>query len=315
MIVFRVNGHGMEKSWEWDFMRELFDAPYFRHVAESAVPGVAVCSHQGHVGPIEEILNKNKLRRNRIRILVHLSDEFMGLDRNAYACAKLYAKIPLILRQYVFSSQAAYKHLLQIPLAYISNYLTGNATSSARYSSSDYALWSLSRPSHQRYLQWSFVGRTHGDRQHAISKFSSWSPHVVSNSSTPAEMKRIYDQSKFVIVGHGHHTCDAMRIYEAIIAGAMPVVVASKEMIAYVFLYNGRKPPLLHAHTWGEALQICQNMTDFELDQRRAALVGWYVSTMQLLSRRILGMFNLSNKATVPSAGKLLTYKIQETAV
>jgi hypothetical protein len=103
--------------------------------------------------------------------------------------------------------------------------------------------------SHHRPLNWSFIGTTRGrkERAHAISVFSSWLNHTVDGKQifpalffdlalirwigtniaglTPPQMLEIYKQSKFVVIGRGQANLDCFRIYEAIIAGALPVRV------------------------------------------------------------------------------------------
>ena len=84
------------------------------------------------------------------------------------------------------------------------------------------------------------------------------------------EMGQIYNNTVFVIVGRGWISLDCFRIYEAIIAGAIPLVVGDPTEISRLFHYNGNVMPLLTADTWDKMLAICQNMTD---DQVSSLLV------------------------------------------
>lgn len=63
----------------------------------------------------------------------------------------------------------------------------------------------------------------HKDRAFALAVFSAWKPFVHDAGLTPIQMRNIYLDSKFVLIGRGQSNLDCYRIYEAIIAGAVPV--------------------------------------------------------------------------------------------
>lgn len=135
--------------------------------------------------------------------------------------------------------------VVQIPLGYMQGML-------ARYrreetiSSVDVALHSSKILSSQRSYNWSFYGQTRGrkERGHAIEVFSQWQNYssggesvtvslilsfsltydmIMLDGITAAEVFEKYKEAKFVLSGRGQLNLDCFRIYEAIIAGALPV--------------------------------------------------------------------------------------------
>lgn len=84
--------------------------------------------------------------------------------------------------------------------------------------SSTVAEASLKLKASERRYMWSFIGGKHGkgknDRIHAIDVWSAWTPNHVNESVHTVEMKKVYDDSKFVIVGRGWNSIDCFRTYE-----------------------------------------------------------------------------------------------------
>ena len=63
------------------------------------------------------------------------------------------------------------------------------------------------------------------DREKALETFGNWTPNVVAHKLTAREMRAVYNRSQFVVVGRGWTSLDCFRVYEALIAGAVPIVV------------------------------------------------------------------------------------------
>ena len=95
-----------------------------------------------------------------------------------------------------------------------------------------------------RSLQWAFVGRLKQDRRTMVDAFSfalNESYHI-SYDSPPAEIWDVYRNAKFVPNGRGNVILDCFRLYEASLAGAVPVVVRSWSEIRVTFYYGGDIP-------------------------------------------------------------------------
>ena len=156
--------------WEHDYIRELLPAPYFRHTNASSTTtaGGSTCSNSGQARNIKE---KYVDGEKNFRVVVHISDEFLGTNKDKLGCNQVYGSVPLVLRQYAYHGNAP-GHLIQIPLGYMVGYLREKKNIPQAFSSVQYAQWSLSRKSAQRSLKWSFIGGIHGkgarDREAAL---------------------------------------------------------------------------------------------------------------------------------------------------
>lgn len=160
-------------------------------------------------------------------------------------------------------------------------------------SSTDVIVYSNKKLASQRTYNWSFIGhighKLRG-RQHAIDVFSTWTPFRISKHGEyihPPEMRDIYNSSKFVLVGKGDHSYDCFRIYEAIIAGAIPIVSGPEKELQMTFWYNNDKPPLVFAENVTQALQISREMSEGEVDSRRHLLTQWYLRQMHQIRSKI----------------------------
>jgi hypothetical protein len=149
--------------------------------------------------------------------------------------------------------------VFQIPIGYASGYTNGNSS-----------LTLSTKPSTERKYISAFIGSYKSDRKEMCSifesNFSSTYMKDVSNTwdiSTvqipPSKIFEIYSDSTFVPVGRGNSSLECFRIYEAIVAGAIPVIVGSMEEVNHTFFYNGSgTPPFLFAPTWNEAVIRCK---------------------------------------------------------
>lgn len=179
-------------------------------------------------------------------IVIHLSDEW-GYNPE-YLSLSDYTQ--LYLRQHNCISYRTMNNqkVIQIPLGY----MTGMYQSCL-----DINILPLT----QRSYVWSFVGNMKQDRKLMISTFEKEFPNgFVGNDLVPTEMYQIYSKSIFVLNGRGNVSLDCFRLYEAIIAGSIPVVVGEIEEIKHVFNYNGSFPPFLIATTWENAVVECREL-------------------------------------------------------
>ena len=70
-------------------------------------------------------------------------------------------------------------------------------------------------------------------------------------------MSAIYNSSVFVPNGRGQVSLDCFRLYEAIFAGCIPVIVSTQQEFKKTFSYNGEYPPFLVFPSWREAATKC----------------------------------------------------------
>ena len=203
-------------------------------------------------------------------------------------------------------------NVLQLPLGFMKSFLNENSSAnSRRFNSVEYAQkqQQLQNGASTRPFNWAFIGSNHSqirnDRVQMIGNFSQWVPFVTQSGISTVDMRGIYEKSRFVVVGRGMRNLDCFRIYEAIIAGAVPVVVGAQKYIEEAFYYEGVLPPFLFAPSWPSALIMCQTMSNAQIDEKRKQCVDWYVSKMQQVHRRItdtLATSNLNKRSPIQSS-------------
>lgn len=306
--------------WEHDYLtKDLFPEPRFLHMAVSNYtssnisdlpePKILVYNIENSGEDAKYQVVQDLITKYKITILVHTSDEFQGWSKK-YKYGEgieVYYMVPFVLREFSVFPYQSYdfprSNVVQLPLGYISKFLSfrDNNDSSKNYTltSIEASLNSLEISSSSRQYLWTFIGevRAHKDRRYAIEVFSSWKPHFVEyqNYIHPTSVREIYYESKFVIVGRGHVNLDCFKIYEATIAGAIPIVVGPEDELNKVFQFEGDFPGgFLFASSYEEALLKCQNMTDNDIDELRKINVNWYIQRIQSIQRKIdfwLGKF------------------------
>lgn len=289
-------------GWEHDYMRELLPSPKFDHIdlpdllklndSTNIKPRIIVYNveNSGPDGSYQMI--RDLLKQYRITILVHTSDEFQGWGQKwKYGeGTEVYYMVPLVLRQYGIwpyrSLEAMHQNVVQIPLGYMKNmFIEGNDS----MTSIEAATYSLERNSYNRNYSWSFIGdvRSHKERVIALDTFSGWQPNFFDAGMPPSKIREIYNNSKLVLVGRGHVNLDCFRIYEAIICGAVPIVVGPKEEREKAFEFEGDFPPFIFADNWPAALQFCQNLTNSDIDKLRSENINWYINRVKYVKRKI----------------------------
>merc|ERR1712066_822810 len=103
-----------------------------------------------------------------------------------------------------------------------------------------------------------------------------------------ADMLGVYKRSTFVPVGRGHINLDCFRIYESIISGALPVVVAPEEEIRNTFVEH-HDIPMVVASDWSAAADQMSNLlgNPQELRALQAKLPTWVCETIGSLRAQI----------------------------
>lgn len=185
-------------------------------------------------------------------IIFHLSDEH-GC-RKEWNILEKYSK--LLLRQYNHKDYVYAENNIQIPLGYVSNFIPP-----------DTSIKTIC----ERKINCSFIGAKKSDRVHMCNIFQNnmikTNIQFVNNSwnidklpISPQDIFAMYNNSIFVIIGRGNSSLDCFRIYEAIAAGAIPVIVGTDEEINITFNYGGCKPPFICSDNWENAVALCNNL-------------------------------------------------------
>jgi len=86
---------------------------------------------------------------------------------------------------------------------------------------------------------------------------------------------------------------DCLRLYEASLCGAIPVVVGSMDEICKTFMKE-ECPPWIFASSWKKAIKVCRNLLNnpFELQKRQTSLIYWWYNRVETLRLHILRTLN-----------------------
>jgi hypothetical protein len=188
-------------------------------------------------------------------VIIFLSDEagrcadYMVLERYT----------SLLLRNYNHPHYSYSSNNLQLPIGYASSFLKKASSLAIQCKTIE-----------ERRINCSFIGAEKSDRVYMCSLFRQMSNtriELVHNpwklqelAYSPSDLYDIYSDSIFVINGRGWCSLDCFRIYEAIVTGAIPVIVGKESEVQTTFWYNNNIPPLIYADSWENALHICKNL-------------------------------------------------------
>jgi hypothetical protein len=189
-------------------------------------------------------------------IVFYLSDE--GGCCSSWTILEQYTK--LLFRQYNFGHYKYSKNNYQSPLGYVTNYLNNNSSNNIS-----------KKPICDRTINASFIGTPKSDRVHMSNIFNKNMKNTkiifVNNNwdipnlpYSPQDCFDTYNDSIFVLCGRGNSNLDCFRIYEAIVAGAIPITIGSKEEINITFNYNNNLMPILFFDTWEIAVLECNKL-------------------------------------------------------
>lgn len=190
---------------------------------------------------------------------IHLSDETLGDTTRFYG----QKTCKFVFRNYHHPIvSATYRHVVTFGLGYKSGFSTIAATPKLPTS---------------RYYHWSFAGNIHTpERMASITPLLGIVPHRLhttqegfnaSSGLNTQEYRRLMDESKFVICPIGQGNIDSFRVYEALEAGAIPVVLAATAVQPYQPSYwhtmfpwmRGTTIPMLIHRNWEDAAKtMCE---------------------------------------------------------
>lgn len=312
-----TNKPGTVLPWDYDFNSELFPAQHFAFDNATVTPDVVICGDSSVLSYVRDHILPTG---HKIGVLLHFGDEFASTSQEHNACTELYDQVRVVLREYAYAKASNIsigsndEHVYQLPLGYMSNMLTENVSDVdgqwrlVKHYSTQAVRWSLSRNTTQRTLQWSYIGgaphgRGYQDRLNMLHVFKRWEPYFINQNMSergqfyfvsPREMSQIYNDSKFVVIGRGWNTLDCFRAYEALISGAIPVIVGESVEIERSFYFNGDRPPFVFSQSWMDALETCKSMSNEDIDKRRESLAHWYRRKMSTLKRIMYNALKLS---------------------
>lgn len=192
---------------------------------------------------------ENLLRQFKPHVVFHFSDEF-GTRAEFCDLAKL---TRVFFHQHTHPNYPKHENMVQIPLGYKTGFV---------YQS----LSNATKPSTERKLQWSFVGTLKPNRDKMLEVLqrilpNNFETHTSGGVSTQ-DMGSIYADSVFVPNDRGDVRLDCFRLYEAIFAGAIPVMVGNAKELKETFLFNGDDdfPPFVVSDTWAKVSRKCKRL-------------------------------------------------------
>ena len=106
---------------------------------------------------------------------------------------------------------------------------------------------------------------------------------------SPQEMYDIYNNTIFVFAGRGWCSLDAFRIYESIMAGAIPIIIGGDTEINITFGYNDNLLKALYFPSIENAMSECKKMLEDpdKLQETQHLVLNWWKSNMQRIRGRI----------------------------
>jgi hypothetical protein len=148
----------------------------------------------------------------------------------------------------------------------------------------------------ERKHTWAFVGQMKSDRAEMLGHFSRVDGSYPSHSAPRNELMKVYGDAWFVPAARGWSVLDVFRIYEALYAGAIPVVVGSDDEINQTFSYLGDelRALIVFAPSWDVAANevnamLKDGISDVKV-RARATHAAWhaFIERLKLRIARVL---------------------------
>jgi hypothetical protein len=211
-----------------------------------------------HATPIEDV--KRLVAEQNPQIVFHMSDECGDHNEWLY----IFRSAKHVFRQYNHAHYVYPPNSIQLPLGYASGY---NKSENVK-------------PLVERMYKAAFIGELKSDRFEMLGAFeqafekddlflratrNSWELPTLQYS--PAATNEVYSDAIFVPIGRGNQSLDCFRFYEAIVSGAIPVIVGDVNEINMTFQYDGYMPSFLYTNNWTSAAGACKHTikTNFSL--------------------------------------------------
>jgi hypothetical protein len=221
--------------------------------------------HWGFMPSYEQVLNA--VKKFNPKIIIQVSDEFETEDNSSHNELANHCK--LFLRNYHHSNYTYHKNTIHIPIGRKNGFNISNK--------------SIVKNTERTY-SWSFIGQQKSDRNDLLESFSNIPDNYClihdgnkSKMLNGNQVADIYLNSVFVPCSRGWTNLNTMRIYEASMCGAIPVVVGTEEEIERDFAYE-ESPPFIFADSWESAVDICKTLLSSEvllLEKQNQVLTWW----------------------------------------
>lgn len=226
------------------------------------------------------------------KMLIFLGDE-SGSKQLYHDLEK---KTTIFYRQYNNPKRIGYsRNSFQLPLGYVKHFLNGESSLNNE----------PLKIKDRKYIS-SFVGTIKSDRYLMCKIFKENFPNSYFTSTQtnwgnpmsqvikPDMLYDIYNQSIFVVNGRGNVSLDCFRIYEGIVAGAIPVIVGNMKEIEITFNYNNDMPIFIIGKDWNDAMLQCKELLkDIDkLQEFQNKNKEWWKRNISLIHNNIRNIIN-----------------------
>lgn len=231
------------------------------------------------------------LEWHRPRILMHFSDEWGLMSPEQLT---IYDYAVLNLRHYRICHYQIDHKVTYLPVYYMSGMTNGTYTLCPSFRRR------LTAPSKRKY-KWGFVGVAKQDIHEMVAEFEKLVPNKIivgeKGTKSTAETRDIYEKSVFVLCRRGNVLLCTGRIAEAVICGAIPVIVGPKNELAKEFKYE-RDTGWIFADSWSDARNQCRELlkSPNSLASRQESVLSWWerrIVEIQTKIREVLSIRSL----------------------
>lgn len=220
------------------------------------------------------------------KTIISLSDEY-GINSDTIFSDKT----NLFLYSYHHNNYIFSNKDYQIPLGYVTNYLEDKNFTEIQNT--------LKKIIDRKY-NCSFIGQLKNDRVEMINTFkenmskcniievlNSW--NLNEQVVKPNELFSIYNNSIFVLIGRGNKSLNCFRVYEAISAGAIPLIVGNTNEIKSTFKFNEDAPDLLYDESWELLVNKCNKLLEKkeELQKIQENNISWWNRKINFINNLI----------------------------
>lgn len=196
----------------------------------------------------------------------------------------------LFFRQYNHKHYNYAPNNYQIPLGYIKYFLSSKSLLNTKIPKMNERMYSCS-----------FVGTLKSDRREMCYLFNknfnntkiittqtNWA-NPAQQTILPKDLFDIYSNSIFVINGRGNISLDCFRLYEAIISGAIPVIIGDINETDITFKYDNYKPKFVIGKDWNDAVILCKKLlnNNNELQKIQDYNTKWYKDKITIIQENI----------------------------
>lgn len=265
-----------EKIWETDYIMDciLPDLPKeelfipFEQIANGNVQA-DVFVYNCRLHSYEDVLSV--VQKMKPKIIFHLSDEYWFENLSQWNDLANYCE--LFLRQHHHPGFTYTDNTIQMPLGYCNDAGVEGKK-----------ILNIS----ERKYNWAFIGDMKTDRWEMVEAFSTIKKNFTGSGISKPEMMDVYLNSIFVPSGRGNSSINCFRLYEASMAGAIPVVVGSSDELDLTFMYE-ENPPWIFADTWENAAKECKKLlrNKKQLQDVQSRILLWWKTRIGRIRERI----------------------------